>query len=125
MRIGDVIWRQMPPNFSRPWAAVRQECPHKDLLMLSYSNGRLLLADAYGYRAQKYASNPVRKFTGQFPFIDASGSEWCDLWPRRFGAGHEGLTFGFLGTALNAASGLNPVRQNSRRASADMILSLL
>ena len=77
MRIGDVyLAANASELFTSLGLAVRQECPHKDLLMLSYSNGSIgYLPDAYDIARKSYASIQSAKFTGQFPFIDASGTE--------------------------------------------------
>ena len=53
---------------------VRQDFRHKDLFMLSYSNGSIgYLPDAYEVERRSYAAIQSPKFTGQFPFTQESG----------------------------------------------------
>jgi hypothetical protein len=77
IRIGDVyLSANASELFTSLGLAVRQQCPRKDLLMLSYSNGSIgYLPDAYDIARRSYAAIQSPKFTGQFPFTDTSGPE--------------------------------------------------
>jgi hypothetical protein len=76
MRIGDVyLAANSAELFTSLGLSVRENSPTKDLMMLSYSNGSIgYLPDAYDIERKSYAAIQSAKFTGQFPFTEASGS---------------------------------------------------
>ena len=75
MRLGDVwLTAHSSELFSSLGLKVRENWPHKDLLMLGYSNGSVgYLPDAHDVERRSYAANQSPKFTGQFPFTAKSG----------------------------------------------------
>ncbi|HZV34032.1 MAG TPA: hypothetical protein VFB72_05600, partial [Verrucomicrobiae bacterium] len=75
MRIGDVYFAANPSElFTSFGLKLRREWPRSDLFMLGYSNGSIgYLPDAYEIERCGYAAIQSPKFTGQFPFTDASG----------------------------------------------------
>jgi hypothetical protein len=80
MRIGDVYLAANPSElFTSLGLSVREQCAHKDLLMLGYSNGSIgYLPDAFDVERKSYAAMQSPKFTGQFPFTTQSGNRMIE-----------------------------------------------
>ncbi len=74
LRVGDVDILANPSElFTTIGLDVREQWPHDDLLMLSYSNGSIgYLPDAHDVERRSYGAIQSPKFTAQFPFVRES-----------------------------------------------------
>ncbi len=75
-RIGDLYFAMNPSElFTTFGLELREKCRAKDLMVLGYSNGSIgYLPDAEEISRGGYAATQSPKFTGQFPFVPASGA---------------------------------------------------
>ena len=75
LRVGDVWFAAHAAELFTPFGLeVRARWRHDDLFLLGFSNGDIgYLADAHDIERNSYAAIQSPKFTGQFPFTNASG----------------------------------------------------